>query len=154
MKAVKAVTRKHIELELRVLEQILNLELDDGCIEQGEVHTRQEAEEGTDVFQCRRMEERGTAVVGRETSRSRSGHRIVETVEEIHSCHIVGCDAGDGEHQIDTPDPFSRSGKPGMQFGLDRSCSLGSKHLGLSSYKRWQQGDGEEHDSQIRLSTG
>ena len=71
------------------------------------------------------MEELGTAVVGGETTRSRRGHRIVETVEEIHSCHIVGYDAGDGEHQIDTPDPFCRSGESGMQLGLDRTRSLG-----------------------------
>ena len=81
------------------------------------------------------MEELGTAVMGGETTRSRSGHRIVETVEEIHSCHIVGYDAGDGEHQIDTPDPFCRSGESGMQLGLDWTRSLGGKHLGLSSYK-------------------
>ena len=143
-----------IELELRVLEQVFNLELDDCRIEQGEVHTREEAEECTDVFQRRRMEERGTAVVGRETTRSRSGHRIVETVEEIHSCHIIGCDAGDGEHEIDTPYPFCRSGEPGMQLGLDRPRSLGGKHLGLSSYKRWQQGDSEEHDSQTAYPLG
>ena len=100
------------------------------------------------------MEELGTAVVGSETTRCRRAHRIVETVEEIHSCHIVGGDAGDGEHQIDTPYPFGRSGKPGMQFRFDRSCCLGSKHLGLSSYKRWQQGDGEEHDSQTAYPLG
>ena len=41
-----------------------------------------------------------------------------------------------------------------MQFRFDRSCSLGSKHLGLSSYKRWQQGDGEEHDSQTAYPLG
>ena len=52
-----------IELELRVLEQVFNLELDDCCIKQGEVHSREKAEERTDVFQCRRMEERGTAVM-------------------------------------------------------------------------------------------
>ena len=92
--------------------------------------------------------------MGRETSRSRSGHRIVETVEEIHSRHIVGYDAGDGEHQIDTPYPFCRSGKTGMKLGLDRTRSLGGKHLGLSSYKRWQQGDGEEHDSQTAYPLG
>ena len=131
----KGGDEEHIELEFRVLEQILDLKLDDCCIEQGEVHSREEAEECTDVFQCRRMEERGTAIVGGETTRSRSGHRIVETVEEIHSCHIVGYDAGDGEHQIDTPDPFCRSGESGMQLGLDRPRSLGGKHLGLSSYK-------------------
>lgn len=53
------------------------------------------------------MEEFGTAVVGSETTRCRRAHRIVETVEEIHSRHIVGYDAGDGEHQIDTPYPFA-----------------------------------------------
>ena len=100
------------------------------------------------------MEELGTAVVGSETTRCRRAHRIVETVEEIHSRHIVGYDAGDGEHQIDTPYPFCRSGKTGMKLGLDRTCSLGSKHLGLSSYKRWQQGDGEEHDSQTAYPLG
>lgn len=47
---------EHIELKLRILEQIFDLEFDDGCIEQGEINTRQEAEEGTDVFQRRRME--------------------------------------------------------------------------------------------------
>ena len=41
-----------------------------------------------------------------------------------------------------------------MQFGLDRSCCLGSKHLGLSSYKRRQQGDGEEYDSQTAYPLG
>ena len=41
-----------------------------------------------------------------------------------------------------------------MQFRFDRSCCLGSKHLGLSSYKRWQQGDGEEHDSQTAYPLG
>ena len=40
-----------IKLEFRVLEQILDLELDDCCIKQGEVHSREEAEERTDVFQ-------------------------------------------------------------------------------------------------------
>lgn len=145
---------EHIELKLRILEQLFDLEFDDGCIEQGEINTRQEAEEGTDVFQRRRMEKRGTTVMCREPSCSCSGHRIVETVEEIHSCHVVGCDAGNGEHQIDTPYPFSRSGKPWMQFRFDRSCCLGSKHLGLSSYKRWQQGDGEEHDSQTAYPLG
>ena len=81
------------------------------------------------------MEELGTAVVGSETTRCRRAHCIVETVEEIHSRHIVGYDAGDGEHQIDTPYPFCRSGKTGMKLGLDRTRSLGGKHLGLSSYK-------------------
>lgn len=41
-----------------------------------------------------------------------------------------------------------------MKLGLDRTCSLGSKYLGLSSYKRWQQGDGEEHDSQTAYPLG
>ena len=127
--------QEYIKLELRVLEQILDLELDDCCIKQGEVHSREEAEEGADVFQRRRMEERGTAIMSRETTRSSSGHRIVETVEEIHSCYIIGYNAGDGEHQIDTPDPFCRGREAGMQLGLDRTRSLGCKHLGLSSYK-------------------
>ena len=35
-----------------------------------------------------------------------------------------------------------------MQLGLDRACGFGGKHLGLSAYERWQQGDGEEHDTQ------
>ena len=41
-----------------------------------------------------------------------------------------------------------------MQLGLDRTRSLGGKHLGLSSYKRWQQGDGEKHDSQTAYPLG
>ena len=60
------------------------------------------------------MEKLSTAVVSRETSRSRGGHRVVETVEEIHSRYIIGEDAGDGEHQVDTPDPFGRGGETGM----------------------------------------
>ena len=41
-----------------------------------------------------------------------------------------------------------------MQLSLDRPRSLGGKHLGLSSYKRWQQSDGEEHDSQTAYPLG
>ena len=150
----KGGDEEHIELELRVLEQVLDLELDNCRIKQGEVHSREEAEEGADVFQRRRMEERCTAVVGGETTRSRSGHRIVETVEEIHSCHVIGGDAGDGEHQIDTPYPFCRGRESGMQLGLDRTRSLGGKHLGLSANERRQQGDGEEHDTQTAYPLG
>ena len=93
------------------------------------------------------MEELSTAVVSRETSRSRGGHRVVETVEEIHSRYIIGEDAGDGEHEIGAPNPLCRCGETWMQLRLDGSRGLCRKHLGLSSDKRWQQGDGEEHDS-------
>ena len=41
-----------------------------------------------------------------------------------------------------------------MQLGLDRTRSLGGKHLGLSAYERRQQGDGEEHDTQTAYPLG
>ena len=94
------------------------------------------------------MEELGTGVVGGEASRCRCRHGIVETVEKSHSRYIIRQNAGDGEHEIDAPNPLCRCGDTWMQLGLDRACGFGGKHLGLSAYERWQQGDGEEHDTQ------
>ena len=86
--------------------------------------------------------------MGGETTRCCGCHGIVEAIEESHSCYVIRQDAGDGEHEIDAPYPLGRGRDAWMQFGLDGACSLGSKHLGLSAHKRWQQGDGEEYDAQ------
>ena len=137
-----------IELKLGVLEEILDIQLDDCCIEQSEIDARKEGEQCTDVLQGRGVEKLRTRIVSGETTCGSGRHRIVETVEDIHATEIIAHDASYGEYDVDTPYPLGTGGKARMQLGLDRTSRLGGKHLDLSSHKRWQQGDGEEHDTQ------
>ena len=144
-----------IELELGTLEERPHLELEDGHIEHHEVDACQELEEDADILDGGRLEELRRIVMGGETSGGGGGHGVVDAVEPIHAAEIERRDAGDGQSQIDGPNPLGHGGQAGVHLGAQRSCGFGSKHLHTAAtHHRGQDGDGEEDNSQTANPLG
>ena len=83
-----------------------------------------------------------------ETAGGGGCHGVVGGLEPIHAGSPVRETTADGEDEIDGPDPLGGGSEAGVHLGLDRSGSLGGKHLDATADERRQDGDGEEDDSQ------
>ena len=137
-----------VELELAVPEQLPEPEACHRGVEQGEVHARQEAEDGADILFGRRMERGNRTAFRTEATRCSACHGIVEGVEPVHAAHLVAYHTCSREDEIDHPYPLGARAEAGVQLALDRPGRLCCKHLERTADERRQNGNGKEDYAQ------
>ena len=77
-----------VKAELAILEELLNLVLEDGQIQQRETGATQEHKEDGRVVDGGILEVACAGIVRGKASRGRDGHRVVETIEATHALKI------------------------------------------------------------------
>ena len=118
-----------VPAELRVLQQADGLPLQDGNIEQGEVHARDEHEEGCDVLDVGRVVCHEAALLHRVTAGGGSRHGGAQAVEPGHVAQQQQGSVCKGDDEVDGPYPFRRHVEAGMELAVCRTGGLGSKEL-------------------------
>ena len=116
--------------------------------EHREIDARKEAEERTDIFLCRGVEGGNGSALRGEASCGRTGEGVVDGIKPAHTAQFIRKEAGDGQHDIDRPNPFGSRAELGVELGDDRSCGLGCKDACGSTDKRGQDGYREEDNTQ------
>ena len=83
-----------------------------------------------------------------EASRGGGGHRVVQAVEQSHTCQIIAHATTDGQEEVDAPNPLGLGAQTWVHSGADRAGGLSREHFHIAVSERWKNGNGEEDDTQ------